>query len=129
MKIVRRPAHESDTAFARQVHHLAYRDVVERQFGPWIEADQDNYFKGDWHPAGFEIVLCDGTPCGYTCIEDREGDIHIRELVIHPDYQGMGVGSALLHEAMARGSSRRVPVRIATFHQNRAAALYRRLGF
>ena len=129
MNVARRPALESDTAFARQVHHLAYRDVVEPQFGAWVEADQDGYFEGDWQPAGIDIVLCNGVPAGYTCIEDREDDIHIHELVIHPNYQDMSVGSAILREAIARGHRRRVPVRIATFHQNRAADFYRRLGF
>jgi GNAT superfamily N-acetyltransferase len=129
MRIERRPALDSDTDFARRVHHLAYREVVERQFGPWSDAEQDRFFNGDWHPAKFEIVLCNGVPCGYTCVEDRADDIHVRELVIFPDYQGQGIGSTLLREAMARGHERGVPVRLGTHLKNRALNLYRRLGF
>ena len=90
MEITKRPAVEDDTDFARSVHHQAYRDVVVRQFGTWNEKSQDEFFRDDWDPVAFEIILCDDVPCGYVCIEDRDGDIHVRELVIAPKSQGKG---------------------------------------
>jgi ribosomal protein S18 acetylase RimI-like enzyme len=56
-------------------------------------------------------------------------DVHVRELVIAPEYQGRGIGTALLRDAQARARSRGVPVHLGTFPQNRALALYQRLGF
>jgi ribosomal protein S18 acetylase RimI-like enzyme len=129
MELTTRPAHESDTGFAREAHHRAYREVVERQFGPWVEQEQDRYFEGDWTTATFEIVLCDGLACGYVCIEDRDDDIHVRELVLLPEYQGRGIGSSILRGVMERARARRVPVRLGTQHKNRALELYLRLGF
>ena len=129
MRLTKRPARASDTAFARDVHHQAYRDAVERQFGPWVEEAQDRFFAADWEPAAVEIVACDGTPCGYLRVEDRAGDIHVREIVLRPDFQGRGIGSALLRAVIERARARGVPVRLGTFHQNRALDLYRRLGF
>jgi ribosomal protein S18 acetylase RimI-like enzyme len=129
MDLTTRPARKSDTGFAREVHHRAYREVVERQFGPWVEEQQDRYFEGDWTAVAFEIVLCDGLECGYVCIEDRDDDIHVRELVLLPEYQGRGIGSSILRGVMGRARTRRVPVRLGTQHKNRALGLYRRLGF
>ena len=86
MKIALRSAEDADTAFARRVHHLAYRDIVERQFGSWNEGDQDRFFGGDWRDARFEIIIADGTPCGYVCIENRDEDLHVREIVLLPDF-------------------------------------------
>ena len=129
MEISRRPATEADRELARRVHHQAYQEAVERQFGRWVVAEQDRFFDRGWADARHEIVLCDGEPCGYVCIEDRADDIHVRELVILPEFQGRGIGSALLGEAIARARGRGVPVRLGTFHHNRAAELYRRLGF
>ena len=129
MKETRRPALETDTDFARFVHHQAYREVSERQFGPWDEEEQDEYFNADWSSATYEIVLCDAVPCGYVCIEDREDNIHVHELVLLPEFQGQGIGSSLLRQLMERASRRRVPVRLGTFRANRALNLYRRLGF
>jgi ribosomal protein S18 acetylase RimI-like enzyme len=129
MEVTRRPALETDTDFARLVHHQAYRDVSERQFGPWNEKEQDEYFQGDWAPAAFDIVLCDGIPCGYICVDDRNYDLHIGELVLLPEFQGQGIGSSLLRDVMERARRRGVPVRLQTFQVNRAVDLYRRLGF
>jgi hypothetical protein len=34
--------------------------------------------------------LVDGEPCGYVSIEDRATDVHVRELVLAPDYRQIG---------------------------------------
>lgn len=62
MKITTRPVLASDTGFARAVHHQAYKEVAERQFGPWDEQAQDRFFDGDWAAGDFEILLCDWVP-------------------------------------------------------------------
>ena len=129
MHIAKRPALATDTEFARSVHHRAYRDVSVRQFGPWDEKAQDEFFAAGWSAAAHEIVLCDGVPCGYVRVEYRESDIHVHELVIDPEFQGRGIGSHILREVIAHAMARRVPVRLDTFHVNHAVNLYRRLGF
>ena len=130
MTITTRPATDADTEFAREVHHAAYREVVIRQFGPWDDKEQDQHFLGDWTGAHFDIIMANGTSCGYSAVENRAEDIHVRELVIHPAHQGKGIGSFFLRQVMARGKERGVPVRLGTFHQNyRALAFYERLGF
>ena len=49
--------------------------------------------------------------------------------VLKPDYQGKGMGSAVLDLVMEHARARRVPVRLRTSLANRAASLYRRVGF
>jgi len=128
--ITLRPATASDTGFARIVHHLAYREVVERQFGPWDDAFQDRRFAASWAGGdGYSIVLCDGEACGYLSVEQHQGQLHVREIVIAPAFQGRGIGTALLHQVLERARQCQLPVRLGTPHLNRAAALYRRLGF
>ena len=48
LAITRRAATVADRAFACRTHHLAYRDVVERQFGAWVEEQQDGFFQSSW---------------------------------------------------------------------------------
>ncbi len=129
MNVTRRAATDGDIEFARQAHHLSYREASEAQFGPWDDAAQDRFFESDWRDAQFEIVLADGEPCGYVCIEDRPEDLHVREIVIHPAFQGRGIGSGILREVIERARQRRVPVHVGTFRKNRAVGLYKRLGF
>ncbi|HUS62170.1 MAG TPA: GNAT family N-acetyltransferase [Acidimicrobiales bacterium] len=129
MTLTRRAVIDSDLDAARTAHHAAYRDVVEAQFGSWDEAVQDEFFANDWSGATFEVLAWDSTFCGYVAVESRPDDVHVRELVIHPDFQGRGIGTAVLTDAMGVARERSVPVHLATFRLNRASDLYRRLGF
>jgi len=122
-------ASPADTEFGRRVHHQAYREVVERQFGAWNVAAQDAYFRDGWGAAAHEIVECDGVPVGYVCVEDRPDLVHVRELVLLPEFQNRGIGTAVLRQVLVHAEGRGVPVQLGTLHTNRAAALYRRLGF
>jgi len=127
--ISHRPATTDDTAFARTVHHRAYRDVIERQYGPWDEVTQDRLFDIAWTPAVHEIILCDHVRCGYISIETRSGDLYLSELVVDPDFQCRGIGTLIIREVLERAIATGVPVRLRTNIVNRAAGLYRRMGF
>src|SRR5438045_7640611 len=114
MNISRRPAAIDDTDFARSVHHRAYRDVIERQYGPWDESTQDKLFAAAWSGAEHEIVLNDEVRCGYTSIEIRADVIYLHELVIDPDFQGRGIGTEILRNVIEQAILRGVPVRLRT---------------
>ncbi len=124
-----RPAVLADLEWARQTHHAAYRAVVQRQFGAWDEAQQDHFFANDWLGGEFQLIACAGVPCGYVSIEERPGDVHVRELVIAPAFQGRGIGTTVIANAIETARQRQVPVVLGTLHENMAANLYRRLGF
>jgi ribosomal protein S18 acetylase RimI-like enzyme len=129
MRLQRRLASPTDAQFGRNVHHQAYRDVVERQFGAWNVAEQDAYFQDGWDAAAHEIVECDGVPVGYVSVEDRPDLVHLRELVLLPEFQNQGIGTALLRHVMTHAQQRGVPVQLQALLANRAAELYRRVGF
>ena len=128
-KITKRPAEATDAEFARSVHYRAYRDVVIRQYGTWDEKAQDDFFADDWCAATHQIVIYEDVLCGYICVEYRDEDIHIRELVIDPEFQSKGVGTFLLREVINDAEAHQVPVRLGTQRVNRAVNLYRKIGF
>jgi ribosomal protein S18 acetylase RimI-like enzyme len=113
----------------RLIHHATYREVVERQFGPWDDDQQDRYFEAGWDDASHEAIEYDGVLAGYCAIERRDADVHIRELVIDPRFQNLGIGSTIIREAMRDAKARGAPVVLGTFIANRAGDLYERLGF
>ncbi len=70
--------------------------------------------------------------CGavrFTGADDESGELTM--LSVHPDWQSLGVGTALIEALEGRISARgRIGARISVEHDNpRAAALYRRLGY
>ena len=129
VKITRRPATEADTALAREIHHRGYREIVERQYLRWDDAQQDRFFEDDWDPAIYEIVLCDGIPCGRISVVERGGAIVVRDIIILPEYQNRGIGTFVLREVLEQARTRSLPVRLGTHRLNRALQFYLRLGF
>jgi len=114
----------------RTVHHQAYRDVVERQFGIWDPSFQDRHFAEAWAHGNYSVVLYEGQRCGYVALDQFADHLYVREIVMSPAFQGRGVGTALLERLLRRAGEQDLPVRLQTLHANhRAAALYRRLRF
>jgi ribosomal protein S18 acetylase RimI-like enzyme len=129
MKVSKRAATSADTDFARDVHHSAYHDVILRQYGDWSADAQDKFFADAWSAATHEILLCDSMRCGYARIESANDEIYVHELVIDPDFQCRGIGTHVIKDVLAEATAREIPVRLQTHVHNRAANLYRRLGF
>jgi len=127
--ISRRLANAEDYGFARQAHHRAYRDVVVRQFGEWDENAQDKFFESGWSNSSHEIILCDGMPCGYCSRIENENSITLNELVLLPEFQGQGIGSAILSETIEKAKTENKPASLQVLKENRAAELYQRTGF
>ena len=90
---------------------------------------QDKFFADSWAAATHEIISYGDVPCGYLHIEHRANDIQIHELVIDPEFQGNGIGSHILRETMGIAGTRSIPIHLRVLRLNRAANLYRRLGF
>ena len=129
MIVSKRQATEADYEFVRSVHHRAYRDVVERVYGRCEESEQDRLFDAAWSPAVHEIILCDKKAAGYCAIDCLADEIFVRELVVDPEFQGRGIGTRIMKDVISEAAARKVPVRLQTHIVNRAAELYRRLGF
>jgi ribosomal protein S18 acetylase RimI-like enzyme len=131
MVITTRAATKADTDFARRIHHHAYREVVERQFGVWNEDRQNEFFETSWSSgkSSCRMLVCDGISCGYVMIDHLDDCIHLRELVVAPDFQHRGIGTHVLQETMNLARARGVAVRLSALNENRALGLYSKLGF
>ena len=111
------------------MHHSAYRQVVEKQFGVWNQAEEDSFFDELWRNASVEAIVCDGEPVGFCVLVRGDGDIHVRELVVDPRHQGRGIGAKVLQHVLKEAEREGIRVRLETHRVNRAESLYRRLGF
>jgi ribosomal protein S18 acetylase RimI-like enzyme len=62
-------------------------------------------------------------------IDHLDDCIHLRELVVAPDFQHRGIGTHVLQETMNLARARGVVVRLGALNENRVLRLYSRLGF
>lgn len=128
-RLEKRKADESDTDFARKIHHAAYHDVVVKQFGNFDEKKQDDFFAKSWQPSKSEIILVDGKDAGYCSIERFSDHIFVEQLAIDPTYQGKGIGTQVLQEVMEEAKAKNLPIKLQVLKENMAQNLYRKLGF
>ena len=119
----------SDHDFLKQLHHAAYREVVTRQFGGWVESDQDAWFEKGLSEAAFEVIEKDGRLVGALALQQAPDHLFLMELQILPDCQQQGIGTAVLRSVLERAAALALPVQLRVLHQNRARALYERHGF
>ncbi len=129
MKLMRRPATESDKAFVRAVGELAFEDVVARQFGAWDEKLQEHNFNHKWERASFEVIGRSGEPIGAIWTTINEDHVRLHDVFLLPKSQGQGVGQQLLRQELAKARRLGKPLRLRVLRENRARALYERLGF
>jgi len=117
------------TAFLKELHHAAYRDVVTRQFGAWVESDQDTWFEQKLGAGGITIIEVDGIRVGAIGLEDAPDHVFLRELQVLPAAQNHGIGTAVLRAELERATALGLPLRLRVLQQNRARQLYERHGF
>jgi ribosomal protein S18 acetylase RimI-like enzyme len=130
MELRQRAATPDDQTLSRRIHHLAYHDVVERQFGQWDDSQQDAYFDRSWQQHSHEILEWGHSTCGYFSVEIGPETVYIHELVLHPEYQNQGIGTQVLLGTIDEARRLGLDVRLQVLHENRRAAdLYERLGF
>jgi GNAT superfamily N-acetyltransferase len=128
MPVTTRLATAADHELLRRIHHAAYRDVVERQFGRWDEAEQDSYFEKSLGGHDIAIIELDGRAIGSLAVVESESSVQLLEIQILPEYQSRGFGTQLVQCELARAASLGKPLRLQVLRANRARELYERLG-
>ena len=129
MSIVLRPAAGSDRAFLFDLFACTMQPVIERTWG-WDEKWQRANFARRFEGYDVSVIEIDARPIGGLFLEHRPQDIYIHEIQILPEYQGRGIGTAVLRGVIERASSRGVAVALSVVPANpRARRLYERLGF
>ena len=116
--------------FRLNLQEYAYtsRSSIEGYF--WWLLDRDRN--------GFRVAELGGKPVGFVACDTNwfsryEGEkvAEIHEIVVHPDYQGKGIGARLIETALEYGKSRgrRISELWVGVTNERAKRFYKRLGF
>ena len=124
-----RSARASDRDFLYALNEATMRDYVERVWG-WDDEAQAAFFDNRFQPDAWQVIQVGGQEIGVLILEEREGEIYLAEIQILPNWQGRGIGSAIVRSLMDSAVTAGKPVTLRVLHVNkRARALYERLGF
>lgn len=79
-------------------------------------------------PLVFAAYECDRLVGLIRCVGDRETIVYIQDILVSPEYQRQGIGSALLQEVVSHFSHVRQIV-LSTDREERTLQFYKSLGF
>jgi ribosomal protein S18 acetylase RimI-like enzyme len=120
-------ADEAETLYA--IHRETMRDYVAQTYGAWDEADQAARFRERFTPGRYEAIEVTGQVIGYIDSAREPAHWNLNNIRVAAEWQGRGIGSALIHALLARAADEGVPVELGVLRVNPARALYERLGF
>lgn len=90
---------------------------------------QDRHYRSQYPEAQFQVIHHEGRPIGRLYSYESADQIHIMDMALLPAWRGVGIGSALLRDILARASATSRAVTLYVEHNNPAQRLYDRLGF
>jgi ribosomal protein S18 acetylase RimI-like enzyme len=128
-----RPVTNTDYEFLYDLHVATIRPYVEATWG-WDDAVQEVMFRERWDPAAVQVIVVEDEDVGTLRLVEKEDEIFIGLLEIHPDHQNQGVGSTIIAEIVrdfyGDGRTAGLPIRLHVLKANvPARRLYERLGF
>jgi GNAT superfamily N-acetyltransferase len=124
----RRPFRPDDYDFLRALHRATMRPYVEPIWG-WDEDVQKHYFDAHFDPATIEIISVEGQDIGAVTIERQEDCLFLSNIHLLPEFQGRGIGTAIIKEMLERAAVVHRPAALRVLKNNPARRLYERLGF
>ena len=124
-----RAATAADRDFLFELNRAAFRASVEATWG-WDEQEQIAFFDGRFDPSRRQIVQIEGVDVGEVMVEERPHEIYLARIALLPEWQGRGIGTAIVRSLLERAGTDGKSVVLEVLHANaRAAKLYAELGF
>lgn len=124
-----RKADEADREAIYQLYCLVMRDFISDIWG-WDEQWQRADFSTHFDPRGITLVSQGNQLAGYSHVENRDMQLFIRMIVVHPHHRRKGIGKKLLESAIASAREQSKNIGLEVFKINDVArAFYERHGF
>lgn len=129
MEVTLIPAEESDKEYFANLSEFVYRELVERQIGPWNSTRERDKFDKKWGEQGYQKILLSDELIGGYWVQEFDSYFQLREFQIHPDFQNLGIGTRLLSNLIEQCLSDGKELRLRVLKLNPVLSLYKRLGF
>lgn len=120
---------DADYGFLFNLHRETMEAYIETTWG-WEDNWQQEYFKAKWDPAKRQIIQVNNEDAGVLVIELRNGDYYLGLIEISKQFQGQGVGTAVIQDFLSTARQRNLSAALHVLKTNaKARQLYERLGF
>lgn len=123
-----RQATDSDYDFLYQLKVSCLKEYITETWG-WDETFQKEHFARHFSPKNSRIIMVNDLDVGELSVLDMVEELFLARILIHPDYQGRGLGTAIIQKLQKQAEARKLPLTLQVLTVNPACRLYKRLGF
>ncbi len=124
-----RPVVPVDRDWLWQTYSNCMRGYIEGTWGPWDGDAQEASFHDRFVSGEVNIIVSGGRDVGYIAALNEPTEIRLFNIMIAPEFQRQGIGTAVLKHLQAVAVALGVPIRLQVLKVNPARQLYERLGF
>jgi ribosomal protein S18 acetylase RimI-like enzyme len=124
------PIDDTDFEFRFGVYKATIKPYLDQMLD-WTDAEEEAFLRSNLtQTSNHAAIMVAGERVGTTQIVETADSISLHQIAIVPEYQGRGIGSAIVQSLIARAEVTGKPVHLSVFHANTGARrLYERLGF
>jgi len=123
-----RAAKDSDREWVWETKKICFSVYVKQTFGVWNEDTQTTRFNATFDSKEVWIIQMAGCDVGYVAYECTDQEFRIFNIMILPDFQNQGLGSAIMRKFLNEAEQKHIPFRLQVLKVNPAHKLYERLG-
>jgi ribosomal protein S18 acetylase RimI-like enzyme len=124
-----RQASADDAPLFYSVIDWTMRKFIITTWGTWNEDRVRRESHEDSRSPNAQVVLVDDISVGVFVVERFLTHIQIEQIYLLPEYQRLGIGTALIKSLMFEATQFKIPVRLRVMGINPAKSFYERLGF
>jgi ribosomal protein S18 acetylase RimI-like enzyme len=138
VKVFLRTARQDEEAFLFRVYastratEMAWVDWTPEQKEVFLQMQstaQLKHYRLNYPRAEYQIIEQNDVAIGRLIVDRSKNPILLMDIALLPEYQGKGVGTALIQNLMAEAARRSWSLRLHVETFNPAMHLYSRLGF
>jgi ribosomal protein S18 acetylase RimI-like enzyme len=124
-----RPANSDDAPLFYSVIDLTMREFILATWGRWDEARVQSESQVHSRSPNAQIIEVENIGIGVLLVARHPTHIELEQIYLLPEYQRLGIGTALINRLIAEAQESIVPLRLRVLVVNPAKQLYERLGF
>ena len=120
----------SDADYILKLKELCIKWYIEIIYGWNTEVQREKTIHElQKHKDDMRILIKDGKDIGVTTFYEENNQYVVGLIMIHPEYQGEGLGSKIIKEYIDLAKKSNKKIKIKVYKENPAKRLYERLGF
>jgi GNAT superfamily N-acetyltransferase len=123
-----RPVAPLDFAFCWPIYRDAMQPLIA-ELTQWNETSQRRGIEEALADDDASILVCEGADAGWLHVIETRRDIHLGHLYLAPQARNHGLGTKFLRWMGERARRKEKNFTLEVLKNNRARALYERLGF